>query len=321
METIKSYLDNMFANMPKTPALIKLKEDLLSSMEDKYNEMKYHGKSENEAIGIVISEFGNIDELIRELNIEVPSSMQPVLPVIKKEETERIIHDKKFFGNLIALGVFLCITAPAVFVLGTSVMSIQMGEDSAATLFLFPLFLMIAVAVGLFIFSGIQLDQYKYLERPFVLDYSLTEVIRKKKTSYLPYFTLKIVAGVVLCILSPLTLISLTVFVRDNDFYGAVGVFLLLIMVACAVTLFINAGTTMDCYRQLLQEGDYAPERKEDKLVGAVASVVWPLTTAGYLLWSFLTGDWHITWIVWPIMGILFGAFSAVVSIIRGDKQ
>ncbi len=256
METIKSYLDNMFANMPKTPALIKLKEDLLSSMEDKYNEMKYHGKSENEAIGIVISEFGNIDELIRELNIEVPSSMQPVLPVIKKEETERIIHDKKFFGNLIALGVFLCITAPAVFVLGTSVMSIQMGEDSAATLFLFPLFLMIAVAVGLFIFSGIQLDQYKYLERPFVLDYSLTEVIRKKKTSYLPYFTLKIVAGVVLCILSPLTLISLTVFVRDNDFYGAVGVFLLLIMVACAVTLFINAGTTMDCYKQLLQEGD-----------------------------------------------------------------
>ena len=40
METIKSYLDNMFAGMPKTPALIKLKEDLLSSMEDKYNELK-----------------------------------------------------------------------------------------------------------------------------------------------------------------------------------------------------------------------------------------------------------------------------------------
>ena len=180
---------------------------------------------------------------------------------------------------------------------------------------------MIAIAVGLFIFSGIQLEQYKYLEKPFTLDYSLTEIIRKKKAANLPYFTLKIVAGVVLCILSPLTLISLTVFIDDNDFYGAVGVFLLLVMVATAVTLFINAGTTMDCYKQLLQEGDYTPERKEDKLVGAVASIVWPLTTAGYLLWSFLTGDWHITWIVWPIMGILFGAFSAVVSIVRGDQN
>ena len=321
METIKSYLDNMFANMPKTPALIKLKEDLLSSMEDKYNEMKYHGKSENEAIGIVISEFGNIDELIREMNIEVPSPMQPTVPVITKEEAERMIHDKKFFGNLIALGVFLCITAPAIFVLGTTLTGFQIGEDRAATLFLFPLFLMIAIAVGLFIFSGIQLEQYKYLEKPFTLDYSLTEIIRKKKAANLPYFTLKIVAGVVLCILSPLTLISLTVFIDDNDFYGAVGVFLLLLMVAIAVTLFINAGTTMDCYKQLLQEGDYTPERKEDKLVGAVASIVWPLTTAGYLLWSFLTGDWHITWIVWPIMGILFGAFSAVVSIVRGDQN
>ena len=38
-------------------------------MEDKYNELKSEGKSENEAIGIVISEFGNIDELINELDI------------------------------------------------------------------------------------------------------------------------------------------------------------------------------------------------------------------------------------------------------------
>ena len=38
-------------------------------MEDKYVELKAEGKSENEAIGIVISEFGNMEELIRELGI------------------------------------------------------------------------------------------------------------------------------------------------------------------------------------------------------------------------------------------------------------
>ena len=40
MNTIINYLENMFSGMPKTAELIKLKEDLLSSMEDKYNELK-----------------------------------------------------------------------------------------------------------------------------------------------------------------------------------------------------------------------------------------------------------------------------------------
>ncbi|KAA2299884.1 hypothetical protein FY526_27475, partial [Clostridioides difficile] len=63
METIMVYLENMFAGLPKTPEVEHLKQELLSGMEDKYLELKREGKSENEAIGIVISEFGNIEEL------------------------------------------------------------------------------------------------------------------------------------------------------------------------------------------------------------------------------------------------------------------
>lgn len=322
MNTIINYLENMFSGMPKTAELIKLKEDLLSSMEDKYNELKKNGKSENEAIGVVISEFGNIDELVRELNIEMSStSAQQSAPVISKAEVNKIIHDKKFFGTLIALGVFLCIIAPAIFILGVSFFSLRMPEDAAATLFLFPLFILIAIAVGLFIYSGIHLDQYKYLEKPFVLDFSLAEIIRQKKLSFLPVFTLEIVVGVVLCILSPLVLISFQVFLTDSEPYSAIGVFALLLLVATAVVLFIHAGVTMDCYKELLQEDEFSREKKEDKIIGAVASIVWPLTTIGYLLWSFLSGDWHITWIVWPIMGILFGGFSGIVASIRGESR
>lgn len=39
-------------------------------MEDKYNELISDGKSDNEAIGIVISEFGNLDELADSLGIK-----------------------------------------------------------------------------------------------------------------------------------------------------------------------------------------------------------------------------------------------------------
>lgn len=70
METILMYLDNMFLNMPKTPEVLRAKNELASMMEDKYNELMAEGKKENEAIGIVISEFGNLEELAAELGIE-----------------------------------------------------------------------------------------------------------------------------------------------------------------------------------------------------------------------------------------------------------
>ena len=69
METIKSYLETMFANMPNTPEVIRAKTELLGMMEDKYNELIQEGKSENEAVGTVISEFGNLDELADTLGI------------------------------------------------------------------------------------------------------------------------------------------------------------------------------------------------------------------------------------------------------------
>ena len=65
METIMSYIDNLFRSYPDTPQVRRAREELLGIMEDKYNELKAGGKSENEAIGIVISEFGSMDEIDR----------------------------------------------------------------------------------------------------------------------------------------------------------------------------------------------------------------------------------------------------------------
>lgn len=73
MEILINYLDNMFANYPQTPEVMRAKDDLAEIMEDKYNELMEEGRTENEAIGIVISEFGNIRELAQELGI-YPSS-------------------------------------------------------------------------------------------------------------------------------------------------------------------------------------------------------------------------------------------------------
>ena len=59
METILSYLENMFLHLPRTSEVLRAKEELATMMEDKYNELLAEGKRENEAVGIVISELSN----------------------------------------------------------------------------------------------------------------------------------------------------------------------------------------------------------------------------------------------------------------------
>ena len=38
--------------------------------------------------------------------------------------------------------------------------------------------------------------------------------------------------------------------------------------------------------------------------------------TAIYLIWSFATMDWKLTWIVWPVAGVLYAAYHEVMKAI-----
>ena len=70
METIRNYLNAMFAGLPDTLEVRRAYEELAAMMEDKYTELIGEGCSENEAVGTVISEFGNLEELAQDLGIE-----------------------------------------------------------------------------------------------------------------------------------------------------------------------------------------------------------------------------------------------------------
>lgn len=96
METIKNYLENMFSHLPNTPEVQKAKYELYQMMEDKYNELISEGKSDNEAIGIVISEFGNLDELADSLGIKSfvnPSQAMPAAKTLSRETAAAFLRD------------------------------------------------------------------------------------------------------------------------------------------------------------------------------------------------------------------------------------
>ena len=69
MDTIDTFLDAMFAPYPATPRLTEARAELHAMMEDAYNDAIAHGKTHNEAVGQVITDFGNLHELAPVLGI------------------------------------------------------------------------------------------------------------------------------------------------------------------------------------------------------------------------------------------------------------
>lgn len=330
METIKNYLDNLFAGYPKTEEVLHAKEELLANMEDKYNELKADGKSENEAIGIVISEFGNIDELAAEWNLPVASAEEIDSINVSREEAERFIEAKKKNGVIVGIGVMLCMLGVALMILvgcfapGGSTNRLDITDaatlgDFIDVMTLLPLFVCIAIAVAMFIISGTKMEVYQAYEKKLIqLSAATKAYVQTEKSKFQTTFTIMLTLGVVLCILSPFTLISILALYGDADAVSAIGVAVLLTFIAIAVFLFIRSGEEMNAYKALLQEEDFSPAHKQsNKTMDVIGSIYWPIMVIIYLAWSFITGNWGFTWIIWPIAGILFGVIAAILSIIN----
>ena len=350
MDTIKMYIENLFQSLPKTDEVVRAKEELTAMMEDKYNELKIQGKSENEAIGIVISEFGNIDELKEELGInnnstryeEAETDKKQTVRSISLEESKEFIQSTSKFALKIAIAVMLCILSvvPLIILTGLTggdnsidvangVMSFEANavpQKVALAIGLTTLFIFIAIAVAIFIISGLQYEKYNYIKNEkFTLDYLASNYVTELKEKEATAFAIRITLGVILCITSVIPIVLMGTLYDDlSDEVATKCVGLLLILVAIAVYLFITAGMKRDSYKQLLQEEEYASNNKNkenDDLAGKVASVYWPLIVAIYLGWSFITMDWDRSWIVWPIAGVLFGGIAAVCNIISPGKK
>lgn len=205
METILNYLDNIFMHCQQTPEVQRAKEDLAEMMEDKYNELTAQGKAKHEAIGIVISEFGNIQELAEELELKVSkpdsepdekrnsfdipdkSEIQNEDTVKNKSDTEYNsfrsskdtgIHLTEIDGAeylfavkqssiQIAAGVFLCICSPALLILlsGIQYTMVSFSDRITSGAGVTVLLCMVACAVGLFINAGMKLNSYSYLKK------------------------------------------------------------------------------------------------------------------------------------------------------------
>lgn len=129
--------------------------------------------------------------------------------------------------------------------------------------------------------------------------------------------TAKITAiAVALYILSPAVLIA------TNG--RLIGLFLMFCMAAIATAMLIYNNMSRPKYTKvddtIVEEFKEWKENRDKKGLGAINSAIWSLSTTLYLIISFYTGAWHITWIIFLIAGSVSSIVKATYDLKGADK-
>lgn len=220
-----------------------------------------------------------------------------------------------------AFATMLCILSPIVLLMLGAMSEMpdyHISENAAAGIGICVLIVLIAIAVTIFILCGMKTKKYEFMEKEDIeTAYGVSGMVKEKRDAYHSPYVTQLVIGITCCICSVIPLFG-TLAVSESDFYMVSAVCMLLTLVAIGTYFIVRSAAKMNAMNQLLEEEDYTRQKKhENKKMSGPVTVYWLIATAIYLAWSFTTNDWDRTWIIWPVVGVLFPAFYAIVSGIR----
>ena len=134
-----------------------------------------------------------------------------------------------------------------------------------------------------------------------------TESARRRSAALVSAAVMLYILSVVPCILLP-------------DLWGPV---LLFVFCAAATGLLIYNGMTRTCYRKaddtMVEQFREWKDRNDSRtqICRAIAGAVWALAVVAYVLISFFTQAWHITWLLFPIAGAATAVVKAAFDLTR----
>jgi len=241
------------------------------------------------------------------------------------EEANTYLNLRKRASWLIALATFLCILSPIPLIFlsaASEVPKFNVSETSMCMLGLCALFALILCAVPMFIYCGFKNEPYEFLEKSiaFELEYGVKGLVSERKKKFRDTYVLFNILATCICIFSPIPLI-LSAFIQ-NDFFSVIMLAVAMFIAGIGVSIFIIVGVQNASMEKLLQQGEYSKDEKNQNEVNdTFGSIYWAILTAIYFIWSFCTFDWHITWLVFAIGGILFPVFTKICNLIKQQKQ
>ncbi len=258
-----------------------------------------------------------------EMPVEKGESKEDAVSVSMEEANAFLEHNAKA-AELIADGVMMCIVSPVILILleGLSQSgTISMKPGIAEAIGTGVILVLVAIAVGMFILCGMRGKRFEYLENKKIeTQYGVTGYVRELQDRYANTHSRRIIVGVILCIVAVIPVMTSEAIGYSTDTGDGIliGTCSLLACVALGVRFIVLTCIIEGGYEKLLEEGDY---KAINKKVSSYDGIFWSIVTAIFLGWSFYTNDWHRSWIIWPVAGVLYAAYAGIIRVFVKDNK
>ena len=170
-------------------------------------------------------------------------------------EANQFMENRRQCAPMIAWGVAACVFSPVPLMVLNGLFEVGYGysEGMSTGLGVAGLLLIVAAAVALFIYAGLRMEKYDYIEKKrFIPQPGVREAAMARKLEYKGEFVQGIVAGVALCILSPIPIIIMDT-MGGGEGYTTLGAGILLVLVAMGTFYFTRCGIVMESFDRLLK--------------------------------------------------------------------
>lgn len=219
----------------------------------------------------------------------------------------------------IAIATFLCVIAVIPLLLlsaAAEVTAYAIPEHVAGGAGLTALFVLVAIAVAIFIFCGFKNAPFDFIEdEPFETEYGVAEMVKEKQKAYRSIYQKCNVIGACICVLSPIPLF-IGAF-SGKEFFTVMMLAVTMLLAGVGAAVFILSGVRWASMQKILKQGEFSLRKKRtSRIKETVSTIYWLSTAAIYLGFSFWTNAWKTTWIVWPVAGILFAAVMCLCNLL-----
>ena len=236
------------------------------------------------------------------------------------EEANEYLSLRKTASVHIAIASFLCIISVIpLFILGGAASMPQppISENMAGGIGMIIMLVIVAAAVGIFVYTGSQSAKFGFLEKePFETEYGVSGVVKERQKEFRNTYVKCHIIGTCLCVLSPTALFAGAIV--DDDFFTVIMLGVMLFIAGIGVMFYIFAGVQNGAMDKLLKRGEFTEKKKKNRFRGTIAAIYWLVVTAAYLLWLFLDSNSNsLSWEIFPVAGVLFPAVLGIFGLIE----
>lgn len=239
--------------------------------------------------------------------------------LVQKDINTQYVEDKAHYdehhnrsSRQITTGVSLILSGLTLMLFLVAVFpKIEKMEYLATMIF----FIFVAIAVAIFVMTGLQNDHFS--KKNPVIENFYTE---EEKEKFHQKFVVLITTGIVLIFIGLISMMGLCAVlpstlgnIQTEELIGV----LFLFFVTIAVTLFVYAGTQSSKYNikhYNLMNDTNSVTYKNDKLTGIVCGCLMMIATIIFLICGFVGNLWWTAAVIYSVSGIACGIASMIIN-------